>query len=238
MEKINGDENTATLNALRFCDPTEKLSEDENKRQLDAKQKRRELAKKRIAEHKKEKLNNSNTDCLNQDEIDELLNGIGEVKTEPEKHTKKIKIYDFFRPDKFSKEQIRDYSVIMESVARAMAQFLLDEYNISAKIKMHNVDHLTMHEFIRTIPLFSAFCSFEWFDGYGFFQMDPKAFYTIFLNSKEDIKRDLNGLEQKIFHEYLYNPVEKIITEQIENYAGVNLDLPNNQKIQNIRSFV
>lgn len=92
MEKINGDENTATLNDLRFCDPTEKLSEDENKRQLDAKQKRRELANKRIAEHKKEKLNNSNTDCLNQDEIDELLNGIGEVKTEPEKHTKKIKI--------------------------------------------------------------------------------------------------------------------------------------------------
>jgi flagellar motor switch protein FliM len=52
------------------------------------------------------------TEVLSQDEIDQLLTAIssGEVSTEEpiaQVDQRKIKIYDFKRPDKFSKDQIR-----------------------------------------------------------------------------------------------------------------------------------
>ena len=51
------------------------------------------------------------TEVLSQEEIDQLLTAINAGDTEPEDirpaaDTRKIKIYDFKRPDKFSKEQI------------------------------------------------------------------------------------------------------------------------------------
>ena len=52
------------------------------------------------------------TEVLSQDEIDQLLTAISSGDTEAEEFrpvndTRKIKIYDFKRPDKFSKEQMR-----------------------------------------------------------------------------------------------------------------------------------
>ena len=63
------------------------------------------------------------TEVLSQDEIDQLLTAIsaGDTDTEdfrPVNDTRKIKIYDFKRPDKFSKEQIRTVSIMHETFAR------------------------------------------------------------------------------------------------------------------------
>jgi flagellar motor switch protein FliM len=60
------------------------------------------------------------TEVLSQDEIDQLLTAIsaGDTDTEdfrPVNDTRKIKIYDFKRPDKFSKEQIRTVSIMHET---------------------------------------------------------------------------------------------------------------------------
>jgi len=62
-------------------------------------------------------------EVLSQDEIDQLLMAIssGDTDTEefkPVNDTRKIKIYDFKRPDKFSKEQIRTVSIMHETLAR------------------------------------------------------------------------------------------------------------------------
>jgi flagellar motor switch protein FliM len=63
------------------------------------------------------------TEILSQEEIDQLLTAINAGDTEPvdfkpAADTRKIKIYDFKRPDKFSKEQIRTVSIMHETVAR------------------------------------------------------------------------------------------------------------------------
>ena len=59
-------------------------------------------------------------EVLSQDEIDQLLTAISSGETEqedfrPVSDTRKIKIYDFKRPDKFSKEQIRTVSIMHET---------------------------------------------------------------------------------------------------------------------------
>ena len=62
-------------------------------------------------------------EVLSQDEIDQLLNAIssGDTDTDefkPVNSTRKIKIYDFKRPSKFSKEQLRTVSNMHETFAR------------------------------------------------------------------------------------------------------------------------
>ena len=63
------------------------------------------------------------TDVLSQDEIDQLLNAINTGQSETDDYkavsdTRKIKIYDFKRPDKFSKEQIRTVQIMHEKGKR------------------------------------------------------------------------------------------------------------------------
>ena len=63
------------------------------------------------------------TEILSQDEIDALLTAIstGEVDTtdySAAKEQRKVKIYDFRRPDKFSKDQIRTLQMMHETFAR------------------------------------------------------------------------------------------------------------------------
>ena len=77
--------------------------------------------------------------------------------TEIEKDTKSadqlnIKLYDFKRPDKFSKEQIRTISIIHETFARLTTVSLSTAMRALAHIHVASVDQLTYEEFIRSIP--------------------------------------------------------------------------------------
>ena len=63
------------------------------------------------------------TEVLSQDEIDQLLTAISSGEVEPQEvqqatDQKKIKIYDFKRPDKFSKDQMRTISMMHETFSR------------------------------------------------------------------------------------------------------------------------
>ncbi len=62
-------------------------------------------------------------EILSQDEIDQLLSAISSGQSDvdeykPVSDTRKIKIYDFKRPDKFSKEQIRTVQIMHETFSR------------------------------------------------------------------------------------------------------------------------
>ncbi len=64
-------------------------------------------------------------EVLSQAEIDDLLSALstGVVSAEEirsEQKQKKIKIYDFKRPDKFSKDQIRTLYMLHENFARLL----------------------------------------------------------------------------------------------------------------------
>ena len=68
-------------------------------------------------------------DVLSQSEIDKLLSALNEgsvsaeeVKAEEEQ--RKVKVYDFKRPDKFSKDQIRTLQMLHENFGRMMNTYL------------------------------------------------------------------------------------------------------------------
>jgi len=96
-------------------------------------------------------------DVLSQSEIDALLEALstGEVKIEELKETEKkveAKRYDFRRPNKFSKEQLRTLQVLHGVFARLLASFFTGYLRSEIQMEVASVDQLTYEDFIRSIP--------------------------------------------------------------------------------------
>ena len=138
--------------------------------------KREELDKK-IEEAKK------HSEVLSQDQIDKLLKAIeaGEDDFIPIRKTRKIKIYDFKRPDVFSKCELRNISCAAEIFAREVRKFLTNEYDINAKIHVVSVDQVTFEEHLRALCTPQPFCNFKWNEGTGMLCVNPCLFFNGFL---------------------------------------------------------
>ena len=96
-------------------------------------------------------------DILSQDEIDSLLSELasGEVTADElleEEQTKKTRVYDFRRPNKFSKEQVNTLEIIYDNYARTLSTFLSGLLRITVQTVLLSVEQLTYEEFIRSIP--------------------------------------------------------------------------------------
>jgi flagellar motor switch protein FliM len=97
------------------------------------------------------------TDALSQKEIDQLLAAINAEVAEqenfrPASDCRKIRIYDFKRPDKFSREQIRAICILHEAFARHTTSILTSQFKIPCHIYVASVDQLTYEEYVRAIP--------------------------------------------------------------------------------------
>ncbi len=126
------------------------------------------------------------TEVLSQDEIDQLLTAIssGEVAAEEVSapaDQRKIKIYDFKRPDKFSKDQIRTVSIMHETFARLTTTALSAQLRSLASVHVASVDQLTYEEFIRSIPnpTTLAIINMDPLKGSAILEVDPAITFSI-----------------------------------------------------------
>lgn len=145
-------------------------------------------------------------DVLGQDEIDALLGeldegeeeggGADEVSTsegtqqteqtttaEPDEKFKdrNIKDYNFKRPDKFSKDQIRTLQMIHESFARTTTTELSAQLRALASLTVASVDQLSYEEFMKVVPNPTTLgvLDMEPLDGKAIFEMDPALVFQI-----------------------------------------------------------
>ena len=95
-------------------------------------------------------------DVLSQSEIDKLLSALStgavsaeEVKADEEQ--KKIKTYDFKRPDKFSKDQIRTLNMLHENFARLLNTSLSTHLRALVNVEVASVEQLTYQEFVQSL---------------------------------------------------------------------------------------
>jgi flagellar motor switch protein FliM len=151
------------------------------------------------------------TEVLSQDEIDQLLTAIsaGDTETEdfrPVNDTRKIKIYDFKRPDKFSKEQIRTVSIMHETFARLTTTALSAQLRSMAHVHVASVDQLTYEEFIRSIPTPTtlAVINMDPLKGNAILEIDPSVTFSIIdrlfggTGQGTKVQRDLTDIEQSV----------------------------------------
>lgn len=126
------------------------------------------------------------SDILSQSEIDDLLSALstGMVSAEEikdEQKQKKIKVYDFKRPDKFSKDQIRTLYMLHEHFARLVNTYLSGSLRTIVHIDVASVDQLTYEEFIRSLPNPSVIGVFQMapLKGNAILEINPNIVFSI-----------------------------------------------------------
>ncbi|MBQ5399980.1 MAG: flagellar motor switch protein FliM [Treponema sp.] len=151
-------------------------------------------------------------EVLSQDEIDQLLQAIssGDNETDdfkPVSDTRRIKIYDFRRPDKFSKEQIRTVSNMHETFARLTTTSLSAQLRTLVHVHVASVDQLTYEEFIRSIPTPTtlAVINMDPLKGNAVLEIAPEITFImidrLFGGSGDTggkVNRDLTDIEQSV----------------------------------------
>ncbi|GFN31886.1 flagellar motor switch protein FliM [Paenibacillus xylaniclasticus] len=105
-------------------------------------------------------------DVLSQNEIDALLAALssGEMDAEElkkEDTQKKVRVYDFKRALRFSKDHIRSLTRIHENFARYLTTYFSAQLRTFVQISVVDVEQLPYDEFIRSIPKMTILNIFE-----------------------------------------------------------------------------
>lgn len=184
------------------------------------------------------------SDILSQDEIDRLLQALksGELSAEEIKQEeKKVKVYDFRRPSKFSKEHIRVFDMIHENFARSVSTYLSGRVRTFVSINLASIDQITYEEFIRSLPApaFIVVFSAPEFVGSAILEMNLELFYTILdliLGGPgiPNVKRPPSEIEISIMRKEIMN----ILANLAQAWSDVFSFSPTIESIENNPQFV
>lgn len=126
------------------------------------------------------------SDILSQSEIDALLSAIstGEMDAEElkkEEKEKRVRVYDFKRALRFSKDQIRSLTRIYENYARLLTSYFSAQLRTYVQISVASVDQLPYEEFIRSIPSITILNIVEAppLDGRLIIEINPNVAYAM-----------------------------------------------------------
>jgi len=125
------------------------------------------------------------SDILSQNEIDALLSALstGEMSAEDIKveETRKVRLYDFKRALRFSKDQIRSLTRIHENFARLLTTYFSAQLRTYVQIGVASVDQIPFEEFIRSIPNMTLINIFEVppLEGNILMEVNPNIAYTM-----------------------------------------------------------
>lgn len=162
-------------------------------------------------------------EILSQNEIDSLLSAItsGEMDAEElkqEEEENKVRVYDFKRALRFSKDQIRGISRIHENYARLMTTFLSAQLRTHIDIAVASVDQIPYEEFIRSIPRKTVLniYSLTPLEGRILMEVNPNIAYSM-------LDRILGGKGSSVEKVDFLTEIETQLMSQLLEKAMVNL---------------
>lgn len=159
-------------------------------------------------------------DVLSQNEIDALLSAIstGEMNADELRAQKeeKVRVYDFKRAMRFSKDQIRSLMRIHENFARLLTTFFSAQLRTYVQINVASVDQLPYEEFIRSIPKMTILNSFEGppLEGRLLVEVNPNIAYAmmdrILGGQGESVNKieNLTEIESRIMKQIFYKALD------------------------------
>jgi flagellar motor switch protein FliM len=162
-------------------------------------------------------------EVLSQSEIDSLLEALstGTLKVEEvisDEKKKKVKPYDFRRPNKFSKDQLRTLVMIHENLARLMTTSLSTYLRSMVQIEVLSIDQLTYDEFTKSLPnpTVMNLISLKPLDGTIVMEISPQLAFAIFdrllggNGNVVDKVRELTDIEQTV--------IKRIVLKALSNF--------------------
>lgn len=150
-------------------------------------------------------------DVLSQAEIDALLEALssGSIKVEEvisDEKKKKIKPYDFRRPNKLSKDQTRTLTMLHENFARLMTTALSTYLRTMVRAQVVSIGQMNYDEFVKSLHNPTVMCIFSLrpLEGNMVIEIQPQLAFVIvdrllggFGYSVEKI-RELTDVEQTV----------------------------------------
>ena len=175
-------------------------------------------------------------DILSQEEIDALLEVVEEeniTSDELEKASdildnRQITLYDFKRPNRVSKEQLRSIRAIHDKMARSLASDISSLMRNIVEIQLHSVDQMTYGEFLMSLPSPTSFNVFSLkpLDGKGVIELNPSIVFPMidrllggngapFETAREFTDIELNLLDQ----------ILKVVTQNMKEVWSPIMDM-------------
>ena len=156
-------------------------------------------------------------DILSQEEIDALLDVVDDegddiLETGEEVfEQKQVTLYDFKRPNRVSKEQLRAFRGIHDKMARSLSSQISSIMRSIVEITLHSVDQMTYGEFLMSLPNPTSFnvFSIKPLEGSGILEVNPSIAFPMIdrlLGGKGDPfdgNREFSDIELSLFETIL-----------------------------------
>lgn len=154
-------------------------------------------------------------DVLSQAEIDALLNALSDGQVDAEEiktsKNKKIRVYDFKRPNKFSKDQMHSLQNIHDNYCRALTTYFSAHLHSVIEVKVSSIEQITYDEFIRALPSPTILGIFQLnpLEGSLLIEVSPAMAFTIIerllggIGLSVEKNRDLTEIERTIIEKRL-----------------------------------
>lgn len=157
-------------------------------------------------------------DILSQEEIDALLDVVDdedgdvfESSSDSSVSQRQVTLYDFKRPNRVSKEQLRAFRGIHDKMARSLASQISSIMRSIVEIQLHSVDQMTYGEFLMSLPNPTSFnvFSIKPLEGSGVIEINPSIAFPMLdrlLGGKGepfDASREFSDIELSLFETIL-----------------------------------
>ncbi len=173
-------------------------------------------------------------DILSQEEIDALLEVVEEdgdtesVEGGEEGDERQIILYDFKRPNRVSKEQLRAVKGIHDKMARNLAAQISSIMRSIVEIQLHSVDQMTYGEFLMSLPSPTSFNVFSVkpLDGSCVIEINPSIAFPMIdrllggLGESFESTRELTDIELN-----LLDAILRVIMQRLKEAWGPITDM-------------
>ena len=148
---------------------------------------------------------------LNQDEIDALLGSTAAASgSRPAKGSDAAVRYDFRRPDRASREQIRSLHLLHDRFARNLGTSLSAYLRTVTEVGIVSVEQFTYAEFLMSLPDPTAYyaMSLQPMEGVGALELNPSIAFTM-------IDRMLGGSGRRVTADRALTEIEQTVVDAV-----------------------
>lgn len=197
------------------------------------------------------------SDILSQEEVDALLSAVssGEVHSDvaPESKSvgalpplpevrKSVALYDFKRPDRVSKDQMRTLQNMHEGYARLLATTLTSMLRTLVEIELVSVDQLTYQEVIMSISSPSCIYIFQMepLESSAIFEVNPNLIFIMLdrlfggQGRGIDANRELTDIERSVINKI----IERALGDLKEVWENIGIFSPKIESYETNPQFV
>jgi flagellar motor switch protein FliM len=166
---------------------------------------------------------------LTQEEIDNVFRNVREASKDDD-ISKRAKPYDFRRPDRIAKDQLRAIHLLHENFARSLASSLSAYLRAYVTVNLVSVEQISFREFIQCLPSPTCIVSLGMkpYEGNAVLELNPQLVFPILemllggnAKTPSKVSREITEIEQSIIETLL-----RIILQNLKSawHAVTQLD--------------